>query len=383
MSGDRPDNWFYWICSQSYMPDKKEYLPNDLCSDGQWQKVVDHDKWNVYGFDIDHCLSERVDSQCTLNVAVDLLFVVIACNLIILVAVTVMLVKIKETPLITIGDAVSSFIINTDKSTMVRGLFEVVAIFALFGYAVWGLQKRFGFGDIKSLWNLGFGAIEPHNVITGWAAFTQRSPGALSLMVLIANFPQAYLSKFYLLFNGLITSMTLADEWNRHAYKRRALRVSEPRGEQRSTYFLQVPYQIGVPLMVSSTLLHWIICQSVFLANIDKRSGDNRNPLENLTTESVLMSCGYSPSGMILTILIPVGLLTAAALLGTRKLPPGIPLAGSCSVAISAACHAPEDTSDELPLIWGAIPDESDDGVGHCSFSSGPVDKPVEGRMYA
>ncbi|KAL1629230.1 hypothetical protein SLS56_005453 [Neofusicoccum ribis] len=239
------------------------------------------------------------------------------------------------------------------------------------------MEKRFGLGDIKSLWDLGFGAVGLYNVITGWGVFTQRPPGALILMVLIANFPQAYLSMFYLLFNGLITSMALADEWSRYAYKRRALRVSERRGEQRSTYFLQVPYRIGVPLMVSSALFHWVISQNVFLANIDKRRGDNRKPLEDLTTENVLMSCGYSPSGMILAI------LTAAALLGIRRLPPGIPLVGSCSVAISAACHAPEDTSDEIPLIWGAIPDESDDGVGHCSFSSGPVDKPVEGRIYA
>ncbi|GME48433.1 hypothetical protein GTA08_BOTSDO06373 [Neofusicoccum parvum] len=275
MSGDRPDNWFYWICSQSYMPDKEEYLPNDLCSDGQWQKVVGHDKWNVYGFDIDHCLSERVDSQCTLNVAVDLLFVVIACNLIILVAVTVMLVTIKETLLITIGDALSSFIINTDESTMgmcLLGQDEQSLHFLDTQYG--DCRRDFGLGDIKSLWDLGFGAVEPHNVITGLGVFTQRSLGALILMVLIANFPQAYLSLFYLLFNGLITNMALAGEWSRYAYKRRALRVSEPRGEQCSTYFLQVPYRIGMPLMVSSTLLHWVISQSVFLANIDKRSGD-------------------------------------------------------------------------------------------------------------
>lgn len=69
------DNWFYWIYAQSSQyttsPESSDYMPNRdyMCSNGYWHYFVGQDKWNVYGFDIDHCLSERVDSQCTLKLA--------------------------------------------------------------------------------------------------------------------------------------------------------------------------------------------------------------------------------------------------------------------------------------------------------------------------
>ena len=65
-----------------------------------------------------------------------------------------------------------------------------------------------------------------------------------------------------------------------------------------------------------------------------------------------------------------------------------MPLVGTCSVAIAAACHAQEKESDEmasLPLQWGAVPDARipETGVGHCCFSSEEVEMPKEGSAYA
>ena len=69
---------------------------------------------------------------------------------------------------------------------------------------------------------------------------------------------------------------------------------------------------------------------------------------------------------------------------GFRKYDDGIPLVGSCSAAISAACHA--QRGDEMaflkPLMWGKVQD-SRDGVGHCCFSSFEVERPVSGDLYA
>jgi hypothetical protein len=66
-----------------------------------------------------------------------------------------------------------------------------------------------------------------------------------------------------------------------------------------------------------------------------------------------------------------------------------MPLASSCSAAISAACHPPEGDVDAclLPVQWGTVKhvsaEDGDKGVGHCSFSSWPVEIPIAGRVFA
>jgi hypothetical protein len=48
-------------------------------------------------------------------------------------------------------------------------------------------------------------------------------------------------------------------------------------------------------------------------------------------------------------------------LISFRKIPNGIPLASTCSIAISAACHCPKDDTDAslLPVQWGVITPDS------------------------
>ena len=72
----------------------------------------------------------------------------------------------------------------------------------------------------------------------------------------------------------------------------------------------------------------------------------------------------------------------------------GMPSVGSNSLGISAACHPPEGGNDaEQPLMWGAVGEnildenardyeEDREVIGHCSFSSAPVDIPIKGRLY-
>jgi hypothetical protein len=79
-----------------------------------------------------------------------------------------------------------------------------------------------------------------------------------------------------------------------------------------------------------------------------------------------------------------------AAVVGIGFIPyvRGMPLAGSCSLAISAACHPEQGVGmgdsvlSEQELQWGVV-STSSDGVGHCAFSSAEVGPLVKGRMYA
>lgn len=80
-------------------------------------------------------------------------------------------------------------------------------------------------------------------------------------------------------------------------------------------------------------------------------------------------TCAYSPVGIISSV--PVGAFMLACLIGIgcRRFKSGMPVAGSCSLAIAAACHSSyvqkeDDVNDEnddaeklgaeyLPLKWG------------------------------
>ena len=191
---------------------------------------------------------------------------------------------------------------------------------------------------------------------------------------------QLILSFLYFLFNGICTCMLLAKEWSGYAHERKTLRVSSPIGKQRSTYFLELPYRYAIPLLIFSGFLHWFVSQSIFLANIDIYgiNGD----YDELSPDYSYSTCGYSPIAMVFVIIFGSLLILFGLVLGFRTYKPGIPLVGSCSKKISAACHIPENElelhPEQGPLQWGIIPGVFDkNGNPHCSFSSNRVIKPL------
>ncbi|KAH7091653.1 hypothetical protein FB567DRAFT_279067 [Paraphoma chrysanthemicola] len=195
----------------------------------------------------------------------------------------------------------------------------------------------------------------------------------------LANIPQLILSFSYLNINTICTAMAGAREWNRFATSRKHLRVTKPMGQQRSTYFLQLPYKWSIPLVSNGAILHWLLSQTFFLVRIDyfDRKGDR-------TTECN-SACGFSALSLMVFIGVAMTLLSVIGVIGFWKMPMKMPIAGSCSLAISAACHPPAaDVDPELHEVqWGVV--EARDGAehGHCSLSSGPVEEPEHGKTYA
>lgn len=85
---------------------------------------------------------------------------------------------------------------------------------------------------------------------------------------------------------------------------------------------------------------------------------------------------------MILLVIFFLGLL--ATILGFVPFEAYIPLAGTNSWLISAACPRPEHEQDAAlgEVKWGVIPgSRSADIAGHCAFSSGPVQEPKVGKI--
>ena len=213
-----------------------------------------------------------------------------------------------------------------------------------------------------------------------------RGSGGLLITVLISNSPQLILSFTYLTYNSLFTCMLLGHEWSGYAEKRKTLRVTTAKGQQRSTYWLQLPYRYGIPLLVGSGVLHWLVSQSIFLARVTVVNEDGiEDPAESVST------CGYSLIALIFVLIIGSFITLVGLAHGFWRYNGKIPIAGSCSAAISAACHPPQGDTDAAskPIMWGVVdglPGVEMNGrsmIGHCSFTSFEVRTPVEGHVYA
>lgn len=235
--------------------------------------------------------------------------------------------------------------------------------------------------SLPALWHEGLGAVSDHELISIGLSGT---PGARFLeSVLIANSPQLLFSFLYYLYNGLLTSMLAALEQSHFAIAKKALRVSAPEGYQRSSWFLSLPYRYGIPLMLTSGLLHWFISQALFFVRVVTYEENGGGP--DLVAVSRV---GFSPIGIVMAFtLVTVWVFVLPALGFLCKYPGGnaaVPLMSTSSAAISTACHPPEEDKDAhlLPVKWGVVRVE-EDGAGRCAFTTAwDVRTPTEGTVY-
>lgn len=197
-------------------------------------------------------------------------------------------------------------------------------------------------------------------------------------------------------------------EWTNYAHKRAALRVTAPSFSQRSTYFLSLPFTFSVPLIIASTLLHWLISQSIFLARI--AVFQNGEEIQGVYGDGngfyTSTDLGFSDSALIATIVWGCVLVVTCLLIaGICKYPKGMPIGATNSAVVSAACHVKrvngegrsveqtqykdaggsrvEEDIVDRPLQWGATIEGTMDEVGHCCFSDQVVEMPEEGCLYA
>ncbi|KAH6638910.1 hypothetical protein C7974DRAFT_421557 [Boeremia exigua] len=390
------------------------------CSGGP-PGYCDHNRWPV-----DHCLSEPAEPRCRLHFSPLIAIIVTALNFCKALLMFYIVYSLKENPLMTTGDAVASFLDESDSTTNTLSLLSIrdekrgysagavtwdnprrrwkdvtsrrrrttiivlfaIALIIVIALLIWGIREM---NQLMSMTTynalrLGFGTVDPRAMIS-----SGQLPKNMVALALIANLPQVILSFLYFAYNGLFTAMLMGYEWTSYAHKRKGLRTSRvPTGNQRSTYFLQLPYRFGLPLVILGGLLHWLVSQSIFVVSFDlyDEFGEplfaSMNPNWDFATKTI----GYSPVAMLAVIIL--GVLMVVAIIGFGYIPykPGMPVAGSCSLAISAACH-PEQHSEtgygllsEQKLQWGVV-STSTDGIGHCAFSSKEVGVLVKGRMYS
>ncbi|OQE29240.1 hypothetical protein PENFLA_c004G10140 [Penicillium flavigenum] len=260
--------------------------------------------------------------------------------------------------------------------------FWFIAILACIILLVYGISQ---ITTGSPVWRATLGEANASTLIKGghW-------PGTLIPIVIIANIPQLIFSFLYFAFNSLLTAMNIAAEWSGFAVNRKGLRVSgSPSLSQRSNYFLSLPYRYAIPLMGVSSLLHWLISRSLFMVGIDAYG-----PSMERQPDNDVLTCGYSPVAIVSSTVVGSVMFFCLVGLSFRLFESGMPVVGSCSFTIAAACHPAFDPNRQgdgevdvgmewenkdydmalLPVQWGSVPVVGP--VGHCSFTSGDVEEP-------
>jgi len=414
--------------------------------------IADSKNWKLgpNSIPIDYCLSEIVPEVCELQYIVQVMIIVIVCNVVKLACMVLTVLALTDRPLVVVGDAIASCLGNEDESsqgqclTVMHSKHErpskmsqrkhnfwtvkeyqlssdgqsrmwsqnknrwftapkmpswiICIILCLIFLAIASVLLHVGIVSILGTnWSeLAFSSVSPSTLITWFSTstsldVTSEKSSILFLLIIITNSPQLLFSWLYFLYNALYTSMLSAHEILSYSKHRKALRVSYPDGLQRSTYWLQLPFRYSVPLLVASSLLHWLISQSLFIARMSFYDAFGQPALivlsdfQGLAESNLLTLPGYNPKALVAAIVLGVVMIVALVGTGLRKFDPSMPLIGNDSWAISAACHGPEDSEGAANkrLAWGVVGRPGDDGVNHCAFSSTEVEPPVVGQYYA
>lgn len=171
----------------------------------------------------------------------------------------------------------------------------ILAIAAgLLALSLKSLSARGFSSSVPAWWSLGFGALTPYTYLN--IGLPKTDPAGLISNILIANLPQLVLSILYLFYNAMLSCFLVQKEFSEMWRKRKPLRVSEPEGIQRSSYFISLPLRYGIPLYASSGIMHWLISQSLFLARITAFFPDG-----SVDNESSFSTCGYSPIALFIS----------------------------------------------------------------------------------
>lgn len=128
----------------------------------------------------------------------------------------------------------------------------------------------------------------------------------------------------------------MAKEWAAISTRYKALRVTNPMGQQSSTYFLQLPYRYSVPLLIISILLHWILSGCIYLLVMQGRyfaSFSSEGPFDSVT------ALGFSTKSLFTLMTLSIALAFIPPIFGWLSLPRNTVVVGSNSLAIAAACQ--------------------------------------------
>ncbi|KAK6864134.1 hypothetical protein PG995_000662 [Apiospora arundinis] len=323
---------------------------------------------------VKYCLAEPIERLCHVGVSITLLLAVSVCVLVktaAAIVVTCVLGGRGHEPLVTLGDAVRSFLCRADPVTAGRCMLSqgdarqektkhrktnrpriwcalLHRRWSVVPWSVW-LTSYALFGAGISVTGYMMGESMKTNGLRG--SFIEsdsnlflRNHFGFTEGVLLANSPQLLLSFCYLAYNSLFTRLQMAREWSLFASGYHPLRVTDPKGDQYSTYRLQLPYKYSIPLILTSIFLHWLLSNTLYVF-ISEGGYYGTEYFPSGRDDAVLppntaVAVGSSGYSLMALLCVSCVLVTFPLVLSFQKLPIGMVNVGSNSLAISASCHA-------------------------------------------
>ena len=116
MGGNPASEAYSWICagaSYSEYCDANEVVKKAA----SWQLSAGASDVRFSTFSIEYCLSQPIREHCRLQFSLAIVIVVICANLIKTVCMLLVLWRQRSHPLVTLGDAIESFLVNPDPTT--------------------------------------------------------------------------------------------------------------------------------------------------------------------------------------------------------------------------------------------------------------------------
>ncbi|KAI1317862.1 hypothetical protein F5Y16DRAFT_140581 [Xylariaceae sp. FL0255] len=333
---------------------------------------------DTFNLSVQYCLAEPSQELCHIAISPALFLAVVLCivlKLTIALLVTVVLGRCQHPSLVTLGDYVVSLIQRPDaymaeKSSTILANGPRGAV-VLPGHRPWPKSHRWtrrGTIAPLSLWFVTY--ILLLGTLSIWIFFFAQGtnndfsfsqylagrnhqlnlPEIPSFLagVLIVNSPQIALSLVYVAINSLLTHILVAAEWATLASHCAPFRVTDPKGKQTSTYRLQLPYRVSVPLLSASALLHWLAANSLFVSisegayNAWAQRNDSGLPPN---TASII---GYSPQFLLAETIAIAFVFVIPIFLGLKRLPPSSVPVGTYSPAIAAASRVISGTEHQF-----------------------------------
>ncbi|KAI1800603.1 hypothetical protein F4811DRAFT_556683 [Daldinia bambusicola] len=380
---------------------------------------------------VQHCLARPSAPQtCSVNLSGSILGVAVLLNLVSVISMAIILARSTFDPLVTLGDAIRSFLRNPDPTTASMSLltkndvkkggwgsseaqFFVPAnhfwaqtptlprwVLMAFAWIMIGAPTAVAVAFLipKVIENpfTSFGVAVPH------LTYLLPSPVQSAQMALFAALPQLFLAMLYFVTNSHLTTYFLSHEFSLFALSPQPLRVSSnPIGEQVTSFYLTLPRPVSWALIGWFAAMGFALSQAMFPGVLILSSPHSSQSLSNK-----IVAISFSTQALIALLGLLVILILAVLGLGLRRAPAaslangevkGNPLVlsgGSCSAVISAKCHnhdviAPgqimrdEDQNIWLrPVVWGVVEEGTGMRPGRCGFSSNGTGCVDVGRNY-
>ena len=352
------------------------------------------------------------DSSCSLTLSGPLLGTVSLLNLISLLATSLALLRSPSAPLVTVGDAIASFLANADPTThgtclltkadlrkghwggpeakvwegrRLRWMHTASWVAWLAWVVAWLVPVGLTAGAVAVTVGNNYNGTSPP-FAHAKSAYRFPTNGPLAGLSIITALPQLLLGVLYLSTDALLTSFLASHEIAMFAVPGRLmpLRVSSrPAGEQYATTYLALPRLYSWLLVLLFAGMGFVLSLAVSFVATGSDGHDHSRGIELWLLPLVILLC----------LLVVLG--GAVGGLSLRKAPlvtsdvdgssQGNPLctpSGPCSAVLSARCHRLPFEGEGLALrglAWGVV----HEGMGgHATFSGQQVGVVSVGRSY-